>query len=148
MGLCWCSAHWTSTVGWRPGLTRALFLPHSLPSSSPTFTLELLYEFWWSTGVRGAAVVRVVAANQAGKDELERGVHAAFLEFRRDSRFFGSLIAFLRVLHAGELGGLNDPDIGSCFFGLSLAYNVRPIGVEVSVVTVLFWVAPAEPVTR
>ncbi|MQM23480.1 hypothetical protein Taro_056544, partial [Colocasia esculenta] len=30
-----------------------------------------------------------------------------------------------RVLHAGELGGLIDPDIGSCFFGLSLAYNVR-----------------------
>ncbi|MQL76800.1 hypothetical protein Taro_009200 [Colocasia esculenta] len=58
---------------------------------------ELLLEFWWSTGVRGAAVVRVVAANQAGNDELESGVRGAFLEFQRDSRFFESSIAFLRT---------------------------------------------------
>ncbi|MQM22312.1 hypothetical protein Taro_055362 [Colocasia esculenta] len=57
---------------------------------------EPLHEFRWSTRVRGAAVVRVVAANQAGNDELECGVHRAFLGFRRDSRFFGSSIAFLR----------------------------------------------------
>ncbi|MQM14613.1 hypothetical protein Taro_047547, partial [Colocasia esculenta] len=70
--------------------------PHSLLSSSPTFTLEPLHEFRWSTGARGAAVVRVVAANQAGNDEFERGVRGAFLGFQRDSRFFGSSIAFLR----------------------------------------------------
>ncbi|MQL89356.1 hypothetical protein Taro_021929, partial [Colocasia esculenta] len=69
--------------------------PLSLPSSSPTFTLKPLHEFRWSTGVRGAAVVCVAAANQAGNDELERGVRGAFLGFRRDSRFFGSSIEFL-----------------------------------------------------
>ncbi|MQL70355.1 hypothetical protein Taro_002663 [Colocasia esculenta] len=87
---------WWHSFGF--GLTRALFFPHSLPSSLPTFTLEPLHEFRWSTGVRGAAVVRVVAANQAGNDELERGVRGAFLGFRRDSRFFGSSIAFLRAI--------------------------------------------------
>ncbi|MQL98843.1 hypothetical protein Taro_031558 [Colocasia esculenta] len=76
-------------------LTRALFNPHSLLSTSPTFTLELLHEFRWFAGARGKAVVRVVAADQAGNVELERGVRGAFLGFRRDSRFFGSLIAFL-----------------------------------------------------
>ncbi|MQM22140.1 hypothetical protein Taro_055188 [Colocasia esculenta] len=77
------------------GVTPCSF-PHSFPSSSPTFTLEPLHKFRWLTGVRGVAVVRVVAANQAGNDELERGVREAFLGFRHDSRFFGSSIAFLR----------------------------------------------------
>ncbi|MQM01046.1 hypothetical protein Taro_033794 [Colocasia esculenta] len=72
--------------------------PHSLPSSSPTFTLEPLHKFRWSTGVRGAAVVSVVATNQAGNDELERGVRGEFLGFRHDSWFYGSSIAFLSVV--------------------------------------------------
>ncbi|MQM19424.1 hypothetical protein Taro_052429 [Colocasia esculenta] len=59
--------------------------------------VQLLHEFRWLAGARGKAVVRVVAANQAGNDELERGVRGAFLGFRRDSRFFGSSIALLRV---------------------------------------------------
>ncbi|MQM00052.1 hypothetical protein Taro_032781 [Colocasia esculenta] len=79
-------------------LTRALFFPHSLLSTSPTFTLELLHEFRWLAGARGKAVVRVVAADQAGNVELERGVRGAFLGFRRDSRFFGSSITFLSVV--------------------------------------------------
>ncbi|MQL83872.1 hypothetical protein Taro_016358 [Colocasia esculenta] len=79
-----------------PGVqTRALFSFLFFLSSSPTFTLELLREFWWSTGARGKAVVRVVAADRAGNDGLERGVRGTFLGFRHDSRFFGSLIAFL-----------------------------------------------------
>ncbi|MQM05429.1 hypothetical protein Taro_038239 [Colocasia esculenta] len=52
--------------------------------------------FRWLAGARGKAVVRVVAADQAGNVKLERGVCGAFLGFRRDSRFFGSSIAFLR----------------------------------------------------
>ncbi|MQM14866.1 hypothetical protein Taro_047798 [Colocasia esculenta] len=95
-----------------------MFFPHPLLSTSPTITLELLHEFRWLAGARGKAVVRVVAANRAENDELERGVRGAFLGFRHDSRFFGSSIAFLRVLHVGELGGLIDPSIGSCFSGL------------------------------
>ncbi|MQL90704.1 hypothetical protein Taro_023305, partial [Colocasia esculenta] len=78
-------------------VTRALFFPHSLLSTLPTFTLELLHEFRWLEGARGKAVVRVVAADQAGNVELERGVRGAFLGFRRDSRFFGSSIAFLSM---------------------------------------------------
>ncbi|MQL96682.1 hypothetical protein Taro_029360 [Colocasia esculenta] len=76
--------------------TRALFFSLSLPSSSPTFTLELLREFWRLAGARGKAVVRVVAADRAGNGGLERGVRGTFLGFRHDSRFFRSLIAFLR----------------------------------------------------
>ncbi|MQM15438.1 hypothetical protein Taro_048382, partial [Colocasia esculenta] len=56
-----------------------------------------------SAGARGKAVVRVVAADQAGNGELERGVRGAFLGFRRDSRFFGSSIAFLRVSSVGQI---------------------------------------------
>ncbi|MQM21461.1 hypothetical protein Taro_054502 [Colocasia esculenta] len=41
--------------------------------------------------------MRVVAADQAGNDELERGVRGTFLGFQRDSRFFGGLLAFLRI---------------------------------------------------
>ncbi|MQL87697.1 hypothetical protein Taro_020252, partial [Colocasia esculenta] len=69
------------------------------------------------------AVVRVVEAEQMGDDRLEGDVRGKLLGFCRESRFYRSLIALLRVLHAGELGGLIDPDIGSCFFGLSLAYS-------------------------
>ncbi|MQM18028.1 hypothetical protein Taro_051011 [Colocasia esculenta] len=87
----------------RFGLTRALFFPHSLLSTSPTFTLELLHEFRWLAGARGKAVVHVVAADQAGNVKLERGVCGAFLGFRRDSRFFGSSIVFLRVLRPETL---------------------------------------------
>ncbi|MQM18036.1 hypothetical protein Taro_051022 [Colocasia esculenta] len=61
------------------GQTRALFFPHSLLSTSPTFTLELLREFCRSVGARGKAVVRVVAADRAGNGELERDVRGAFL---------------------------------------------------------------------
>ncbi|MQL74238.1 hypothetical protein Taro_006587 [Colocasia esculenta] len=74
---------------WVTSTTRALFFPLSLPSSSPTFTLELLREFWRLAGARGKAVVRVVAADRAGNDRLERGVRGTFLGFRHDSRFFG-----------------------------------------------------------
>ncbi|MQL91619.1 hypothetical protein Taro_024225, partial [Colocasia esculenta] len=81
-------------VNW---LTRALFFPHSLLSTSPTFTFELLHKFRWLAGARGKVVVRVVAADQAGNVELERGVRGAFLGFRRDSRFFGSSIVFLSM---------------------------------------------------
>ncbi|MQL98232.1 hypothetical protein Taro_030940 [Colocasia esculenta] len=75
--------------------TRALFFPHSFLSTSPTYTLELLHKFRWLAGARGKAVVHVVAVDQAGNVKLERGVRGAFLGFRRDSRFFGGLIAFL-----------------------------------------------------
>ncbi|MQM22514.1 hypothetical protein Taro_055567 [Colocasia esculenta] len=85
-------------VGGKVFETRALFFLLLLPSSSPTFTLELLREFWRSTGAHGKAVVRVVAVDQAGNGRLERGVRGTFLGFRRDSRFFGSLIAFLSVV--------------------------------------------------
>ncbi|MQM09133.1 hypothetical protein Taro_041998 [Colocasia esculenta] len=74
----------------------AFFFPHFLLSSSPTFALVPLDYFRRSTRARGKAVMRTAAADQAGSDGLERGVRGAFLGFRRDSRFFGSLIAFLR----------------------------------------------------
>ncbi|MQL99835.1 hypothetical protein Taro_032564, partial [Colocasia esculenta] len=51
-----------------------------------------------SAGARGKAVVCVVAADRAGNGELECGVRGAFLGFRRDSRFFGGLIEFLRAI--------------------------------------------------
>ncbi|MQM14744.1 hypothetical protein Taro_047679 [Colocasia esculenta] len=78
------------------GLTRALFFPHSLPSSSPTFTLEPLHEFRQSTGARGKAVMRAAAADQAGNDGLEGGVRGKLLGVRCNSRFYRGLIAFLR----------------------------------------------------
>ncbi|MQL85275.1 hypothetical protein Taro_017791 [Colocasia esculenta] len=95
------------------GLTRALFFPHSLLSTSPTFTLELLREFRWLAGARGKAVVRVVAADQAGNVKLERGVRGAFLGFRHDSRFFGSSIAFLSCLTC-SCGAAVGPFVRDC----------------------------------
>ncbi|MQM00620.1 hypothetical protein Taro_033355 [Colocasia esculenta] len=52
--------------------------------------------------------MRVVAADRVGNDELECGVRGAFLRFRRDSRFFESSIAFLRVFLPADYAGCPD----------------------------------------
>ncbi|MQM09706.1 hypothetical protein Taro_042582 [Colocasia esculenta] len=82
------SASWTSTVGWHPGVTRGFFFPHFLLSSSPTFPFVLLHYFRRSTGARGKAVVRVVAADQAGNDGLEGGIRGKLLGVQCKSRFY------------------------------------------------------------
>ncbi|MQM19511.1 hypothetical protein Taro_052517 [Colocasia esculenta] len=98
----------TSTVCWRQWCAVNMMLASiDVDVEFDELGVERCGRLWggdlWSAGARGKAVVRVVAADRAGNGGLERGVRGAFLGFRRDSRFFGSLIAFLRE-RAEELG--------------------------------------------
>ncbi|MQL76275.1 hypothetical protein Taro_008660 [Colocasia esculenta] len=85
----------TSTLCWRPWVAVNMFLasidvdvyrkpePSSFPifSSplSPPFTFVPLHYFRQLTGARGKAVMRAVAADQAGNDGLEGGVRRKLL---------------------------------------------------------------------